>query len=98
MSVDLIISPDAETDIDDAKRWYRSVGLGVDLEFVRALDACIATIVRHPQIHRVVYRSARRALMRRFPYYVIYTICDDTVIVIACFHAKRDPEEWKARV
>ena len=98
MTYSLIISTDAEEDIEQAREWYKSVGLGADLEFARALDGCLARIVRYPEAYREVYRSARRAVLRRFPYQIIYTIFDDTVIVIACFHARRDPEEWKARV
>jgi hypothetical protein len=35
-----------------------------------------------------------RALLRKFPYSIFYFVFDDTVVVLACFHMKRDPQDW----
>lgn len=61
----LVVRPRAEADLDEAFAWYesRSVGLGVD--FLRAVDACFAAIEAAPLAYPVVYRAARRALLRR---------------------------------
>jgi hypothetical protein len=40
----------------------------------------------------------RRALLRKFPYGVFYFVFDDTVVVLACFHTRRDPKDWQKRV
>ena len=37
------------------------------------------------------------ALVRRFPYLVLYRLGDESISVIAVFHAKRDPKIWKSR-
>jgi plasmid stabilization system protein ParE len=39
----------------------------------------------------------RRALVRRFPYQVIYRVEEDAVVVLACFHHRRDPEAYRSR-
>ncbi|MGI8991542.1 MAG: hypothetical protein ACR2I2_18420 [Bryobacteraceae bacterium] len=39
----------------------------------------------------------RRALLRRFPYTLFFTIEGNTLLVIACFHASRDPRQWQQR-
>jgi hypothetical protein len=36
-----------------------------------------------------VLRGARRALLRRFPYILFFTINDNSLLLIACFHVSR---------
>jgi hypothetical protein len=35
--------------------------------------------------------------LRRFPYSLLFLVEDDVLIVIACFHASRDPSRWQKR-
>jgi len=88
----------AEADVRDARAWYRERGLELGEEFIRSLDACLVSIQRLPESHPVVCRDIRRALLSRFPYGVFYIREGDTIIVLACFHAKRDPTTWQERV
>ncbi len=39
----------------------------------------------------------RRALVRRFPYEVLYEIEEDEIVVYAVYHCARDPKGWKRR-
>jgi len=51
-----------------------------------------------PRQFPVIYKSVRRALLRRFPYALMFVIePDDTLTVIACFHGRRDPARWRRR-
>lgn len=45
----------------------------------------------------VLLKNVRRALLRRFPYALFFHVEDDALIVIACFHASRDPSQWQKR-
>jgi plasmid stabilization system protein ParE len=56
MSYQLIISPEAELDIQDAFEWYEQRDSGLGSEFVRAVDSCLALIGRNPLAYPVVYR------------------------------------------
>ena len=93
----LVVRPLAEADLDEAFAWYesRSVSLGVD--FLRAVDACFDAIVTTPLAYPVVYRSARRALLRRFPYAVLYMQANDGVEVLACTHTRLHARRWRRR-
>jgi plasmid stabilization system protein ParE len=51
----------------------------------------------NPVLYPVVHRDARRALLPRFPYALFYRPEPDRILVIACFHAKRDPLVWQSR-
>ena len=39
----------------------------------------------------------RFAKRRRFPYSLFFVIEDETLLVIACFHASRGPAQWQKR-
>jgi plasmid stabilization system protein ParE len=98
MSYRLIIRPEAELDLEDAFEWYESQAPGLGSEFVRAIDNCISAIGRSPLAYHVIYKQARRALVRRFPYSIFYLFEEDTIFVIACFHSKRNPNTWQDRL
>jgi len=51
----------------------------------------------NPQQFPAVFKNVRRALLCRFPYMLFFTIEGDTLLVIACFHASRDPRLWQQR-
>jgi hypothetical protein len=46
----------------------------------------------------VVHKNIRRALLRRFPYALMFVIDGDTMLTVtACFHGSRDPAHWQER-
>jgi len=96
--VTLRIRPEAEADIAAAYTYYEEASEGLGAEFLRAVEATLAIIERTPQLYAVVHREVRRALLRRFPYAIFYVVDGDTVVVLACFHARRDPAQWQRRV
>lgn len=97
MKYRIIIRPEAETDLSGAFHWYEEQNAGLGLEFFRCVEAAFDTIIRNPELYRKVYKDIRRALTSRFPYGVFYLIDENKVIIIAVFHAKRNPELLKER-
>ena len=55
------------------------------------VQSVLAGLAEKPLRYPVVHRNIRRALVRRFPYGVFYTLIEDEVLVVACFHSKRNP-------
>jgi toxin ParE1/3/4 len=93
----ILVSEDAELDIAEARDRYRAVGTELEAAFRRAVDDSIAAIRTRPYTFAVVHKQMRRALLRKFPYFLLFTVFDDTVVVFGCIHMRRDPEDWKAR-
>ena len=91
----LIVRPEAESESLDAIDWYEARSPGLGSELLRCVDACFQRILRNPEIHPMVHREARMAIVRRFPYLLFYRFRDDSISVIAVFHAKRNPRIWK---
>jgi plasmid stabilization system protein ParE len=98
MSRELIIRPDAEADLTEAFEWYEARVPGLGLEFIRTVDSLFNSITRNPQAYPVVYKSIRRALTRKFPYEVFFMVDADSVVILAVFHAKRNPQRWQERI
>jgi plasmid stabilization system protein ParE len=95
--VSLLVRPDAAADIEEAYLWYASQRRGLGNEFLDAVMVVFEGLLDNPLQHRVVHRDTRRANLRRFPHGVFYRIIDADVVVMACFHASRDPHRWRRR-
>jgi plasmid stabilization system protein ParE len=94
----IVVRKQAESDIANAACWYEEKSPGLGTEYLRAVDACIASIARNPDQYGKVYRSIRRALLRRFPYGIFYITTRKYVIVIACLHGKLSPGNFNSRI
>jgi plasmid stabilization system protein ParE len=88
----------ARADLIDAQDWYENEAPGLGRHFRAAVDALIERMSANPRQFPVVYKNIRRALLRRFPYALMFVIeADETLSVIACFHGSRDPIHWQKR-
>ena len=98
MAAELIITPEAASDIDKAFDWYEEQRRGLGSTFLTNVDACIQAICRMPNRHPAVMGDYRRALVRRFPYAIIYAFVDETVTVGCVFHTSQNPDKWRERL
>ncbi|MGI0482478.1 type II toxin-antitoxin system RelE/ParE family toxin [Geminocystis sp. CENA526] len=97
MTYKIKISKEAELDLDEAYQWYKSQVNQLGSEFIRVVDNNLALIQKNPFASPIIHNNIRRKLLPRFPYGLFYVIQDDIVFVLACFHVKRDPQQWKRR-
>jgi plasmid stabilization system protein ParE len=94
----VVVRPAAAADIEDAYLWYESRRRGLGEEFLAALRLTRDRVLEHPEAFPALHRNTRRALIsQRFPYGLFYRIYGDTMIVVACMHARRDPRRWQRR-
>jgi plasmid stabilization system protein ParE len=93
-----IVRPAAEAHIAEAALWYESRSIGMGADFLRAVDVCFEEIRRSPRSFQQIYRSVRRARIRRFPYIAYFVSTATSIQIVACMHAKRDPRLWQRRV
>lgn len=93
----LTLGPEADDDLLAVAAWYEEERPGLGREFTRAVRALLAALEREPLLYPVAQDTVRRALVRRFPYAVYFTIDRDDVLVFACLHVRRDPATWQQR-
>lgn len=94
----VIFTQAARVELVEAQDWYEGEATGLGRRFRQAIDALVERMGDNPRQFPTVFRNVRRALLRRFPYSLFFVIEDDALIVIACFHASRDPSHWQKRV
>lgn len=97
MTYRLLIRRQAKGDLRQAARWYERRMPGLGREFVAEIDAAVDRIVDNPLQYQVIYKNARRAIARRFPFGIFYRIDDSEIIVFAIVHLQRDPALWQDR-
>jgi plasmid stabilization system protein ParE len=93
----VIFTQAAKAELIEAQDWYEGEATGLGRRFRQAIDALVERMSANPRQFPVVFKNVRRALLRRFPYSLFFVIEGETLLVIACFHASRDPLQWKKR-
>ena len=91
------LRPAAAADLEDAALWYDNQRSGLGAEFLAEVASSLVRISDNPRQFGILHRETRRCLLRRFPYGLFFRVSGEDIIVVACFHASRDPRRWQAR-
>jgi plasmid stabilization system protein ParE len=90
--------PSVEADIEASFDWYEGEQIGLGFEFLDELRAAYLRILAGPSKYVELRSGIRRALAKRFPYAIYFSIEGTIVVVLAVLHTARDPSEWQRRV
>lgn len=82
----------------DAVDWYLEQSETAAAGFVEALARAAETLVEAPNRWPVYMHGARRILLDRFPYSLIYRELPDVIQILAVTHCRRRPGYWKNRM
>jgi plasmid stabilization system protein ParE len=96
----MIVEPDARDDLLAAADWYEDQRPGLADEFLDAISKLLEHVVAEPLSYPLdrFDQRARRALVTRFPYAIVFVVYNDDVRIIAFAHAKRLPDYWIKQV
>lgn len=97
MSREIVFRRVARIEFDDAVAWYEGERAGLGLQFQSLVDETLAVIAREPERFRRVRGEIRRAVLKRFPYTVHFLDEGHRIVVLAVFHASRDPGQLSER-
>ena len=87
------IQEEARIELREALIWYdeQQDGLAADLLF--EIRKSISEIIKYPTRNKITFNERREAFINRFPYKIVYTIENNSIIVIyAFFHSSRNPK------
>jgi hypothetical protein len=101
----VLYHPDFPQDIRKFEEEYRRVSAGLAARFRAEVDEALTAITSAPQAaghflqtgSRVVPECRRRNL-RAFPFFVLYGIAGDQLIVGSLIPSRSDPLTWLARL
>lgn len=88
----------AKVELDDAVDYYNREKPGLGYEFLWEVFFSVDRIKQFPLAWPVFYEDARRCLIRRFPYGIIYLHEGDLILVLAVAHLHREPDYWIDRL
>ena len=91
-------TPEADAELTEAREWYSHQRRDLDLGFMQCIEIALLRIRSNPRLFPIVYGSLRRAVVRRFPFAILYEVMPEEIQIIAVFHSRRNPDVWKSRV
>jgi toxin ParE1/3/4 len=89
----LEIKEEAKNDIFESYLWYEKEQSGLGEKFLSCLRNTFDSIQKNPRIYKVNYNLFHQALVKKFPFVVMYKIEGKSVIVFAVFHTSKKPIE-----
>lgn len=90
--------PEAKTELNEAIEYYELQVKGLGATFKSVAKSTIKRIATFPEAWSVVRPDIRKCIMHKFPYNVLYSINNDTILIIAITHHHRYPNHWSNRV
>ncbi len=88
----------ASADVKSAVAWYRKGSPKAAWDFIAELDRAAATIREGPDRWLLGRGNTRRFLLWRFPFSIIYSEQEGTIIIWAVAHGSRRPGYWARRL
>ncbi len=88
----------AQKEVDEAFIWFDERTDGKGLDFLDELDRVVRLAKAYPLASPEIEPEIRRCLFARFPYYLVYGIDDETIVIIAVAHSHREPRYWVDRL
>ena len=86
------VTEKAEWEYHSAYLYYEQERVGLGSEFELEIEKSFKLIVQNPLLFPRKYKQHREALIRKFPYFIVYEIFKNSVIVHSVFHTSRNPK------
>jgi len=97
MTVKVVFRPAARAEFDGATLRYEDRRPGLGAQFVSEIDYAVDLASKYPDRYPIKHKGIRCVRARRFPYSIYYIVETEQVVVLAVFHARRDPAIWQSR-
>jgi plasmid stabilization system protein ParE len=94
----LIVSPEAEEDLEEIFLWYDRQSERLGMTFLTRFEQALRRLERLPYLYAEVYKGGRLARIDRFPHRIVYSVDDQKTTVLAVWHPHQDPEKWQRRM
>ena len=87
--------PEAEIEFNEAIDYYEDKDRGLGYDFAIEVYATLQRIAAFPKAWPTLKGEIRRALVKRFPYGVLYAIEEQEIKVVSVMHLHRKPGYWE---
>lgn len=98
MAKPLCFHPQFSDDVRPAAAWYDEKSIALGNRFRTAVNDRLNAIEKRPTSFGRIDGELRAAIVRGFPYIVVFEDHATQVDLLGLFHAAADPSAWRARV
>ena len=93
----------AEDELGEAGVWYEARQPGLGVSFLDLVDKAIgrlpaARLPSSPVPGVKATKNARRVLLKRFPYSIVFYERETEIVIVAFAHTSRRPGYWQSRL
>ncbi len=88
----------ASIELDDAVEYYNMHSVGLGENFLTEVLETIELISQFPDLWVRNSENTRKAILRKYPYNLIYSVHKNVIYIIAVAHQNREPEYWIERI
>ncbi len=82
-----------DDDISNAVEWYESQQKGLGARFIDDWENTASYILSNPFTFAKKRKSFRQAVLKNFPYLIVYEITDNLIIIYAVINGARHPKK-----
>jgi plasmid stabilization system protein ParE len=93
----VVFHPQAQAEYQAALAWYQSRSAQAAARFEAEVERVLALLGASPDLFPSYDDKHRFAVMRHFPYSVVYQVQPDRVYVVAVAHSSRSAGYWQGR-
>lgn len=93
----VILTQKAEKNYINSFVYYQKQQKGLGLRFENEVDEMLDAISNHPLLFQRKYKHYREAVLKVFPFVIVYEINLNIVVVMDIFHVKRNPGKKNKR-
>jgi plasmid stabilization system protein ParE len=88
-----VLSIQAENELEDALYFYDSISTKIGDNFLNQINECIESILLNPETYKLEFDIYRQAVVKNFPFVIIYTKIDSIILISAIFHTSKNPDK-----
>lgn len=90
--------PDAKRELEDAVTYYDNISREMGDVFLTEVEHAFKRIENFPEAWPQLSQNNRRCRIASFPYGIVYSIKDNSILVVAVMHLQRRPNYWTDRI
>lgn len=88
-----VLSLQAENELEDALYFYDLISTKIGDNFLNQINTCIESILLNPETYKLEFDVYRQAVVKKFPFVIIYTKIDSKILISAIFHTSKNPNK-----
>jgi hypothetical protein len=98
MAINFVVKESAKEEVIEIVDWYDYKQIGLGERFYKELLLEFEKIKQQPTIYAYYKKEFRRAVLKNFPYLVIFKVTAQEIVIYSVIYGGRDPELINKRI